>query len=287
MDPGEASEAIIDTHVHIWSDDRIKYAFVPGRERPIEHKGSADRLIELMDDAGVAMAILVQTPWYSEDNRYLVDAMRRFPNRFAAVGYLEDPLADDAPERLAHQFDADGFRGVRLHLTDARVNQGVLAGAADPLFHRALSLEVPLQFLNRPPQHPTILAVADRFPELAVIIDHLGHPDTREAPAFVSSTTLFSLGERPKVSIKISNHVMNSHAPYPWADLGDYQRRVIDVFSPQRSMWGSNWPMQMPDPSYRQRLDVVASHLTFLDPEERAWLLGRTARSLWNLGPDR
>jgi len=70
---------------------------VPGRERPLDEDGSADTLIRLMDEAGVEVALLVQTPWQGEDNCYLVDSMSRFPGRFAALGYIENPFAPDAP----------------------------------------------------------------------------------------------------------------------------------------------------------------------------------------------
>src|SRR5687767_1502948 len=201
---------IFDTHVHLWSADRARYPMVAGRERPIEHDGSAETLIGLMDAAGVQAALLVQTPWLGEDNRYLVDSMRRFPGRFAALGWLEDPLAPDAPNRLRKQHDEDRFRGVRLHLTEARINDGVLAGAADPLFAEAHRLGVPVQFLNRVPTHPTILGVARRFPDLTIVVDHLGHPVAEEAPGFVSSVPFFELADLPNVHVKVSNHVISS-----------------------------------------------------------------------------
>jgi len=273
---------IFDAHVHIWSQDRVKYPRVAGRERPVEHDGSAETLIRLMDESGVTAALLVQTPWLGEDNRYFVDSMRRFPGRFAALGWLEDPLAADAPERVERQHREDGFRGVRLHLTDARVNEGVLAGKADPIFRKARELGIPVQFLNRTPTHPTILGVAGRFPDLTIVVDHLGHPFPEEAPAFPSSETFFALAQHPNVYAKVSNHVLHSRAPYPWADLHDYQRRTIDAFGPRRLMWGSNWPMQVPDPSYQQRLDAVALHLPGLSAEGRTWILGGTAFSLWS-----
>lgn len=272
---------MVDTHVHVWSDDRTTYPMVAGRERPLAERGSADWLLELMDEAGVAAAVLVQTPWYGEDNRYLVESMRRFPGRLAAVGYLEDPLAPDAAARLERQFAEDGFRGVRLHLTEARVNDGVLGGAADPLLRRASSLGVPVCFLNRLPQHPTIQAVAGRFPDLTIVVDHLGHPDVAEAPSFASSATLLALAAYPNVYVKVSNHVMHSREPYPWRDLHDFQRRLLDRYGPRRLMWGSNWPMRMPNPSYLERLDAVRTHLPFLTPDDHAWILGRTALSLW------
>ena len=275
---------IFDTHVHLWSSDRARYPMVTGRERPVEHDGSAETLISLMDAAGVAAALLVQTPWLGEDNRYLVDAMHRFPGRFAALGWLEDPLAQDAPQKLRRQREEDRFHGVRLHLTEARVNDGVLAGAADPLFAEAQRLGVPVQFLNRVPTHPTILGVARRFPDLTIVVDHLGHPLIEEAPAFTSSEPFFELAQHPNVYVKVSNHVISSKAPYPYADLHDYQRRMIDTFGARRLMWGSNWPMQPESPTYQQRLDAVRLELpafTALSPSNQALLLGGTARSIW------
>ena len=275
---------IFDTHVHIWSADGARYPMGPGRERPVEHDGSAETLIGLLDAAGVQAALLVQTPWLGEDNRYLVDSMRRYPGRFAALGWLEDPLAADAAERLHRQRDEDRFHGVRLHLTEARVNEGVLAGGADPLFAAARTLGVPVQFLNRVPTHPTILGIVRRFPDLTIVVDHLGHPMVEEAPEFVSSEPFFELAQHPNVYVKVSNHVISSKAPYPYVDLHDYQRRMIDAFGPARLMWGSNWPMQPESPTYQQRLDAVRDELPAfkaLSAADRALILGGTAASIW------
>lgn len=281
-------EVVVDTHVHLISEDREAFPLVPDGPPVPPPPGSADVLIRLMNGANVAMALLVQTPWYGEDNRYFVESMRRFPGRFAALGYLEDPFAPDAPDRLERQYHADGFRGIRLHLADPwanapdpRINDGVLAGRADPLIRKARALGVPVQFLNRIPTHPTILAVADRFPDVIFIVDHLGHPDVSEAPGFASSATFFDLARRPNVYAKVSNHVMHSRAPHPWRDLHDYQRRVIDSFGPQRLMWGSNWPMDTAKLGYVERLDALRVHFPFLTGKERATILGRTAVTLW------
>ena len=279
---------IFDAHVHIFSEDRERFPVhtIPGA--PPAPAGSADRLIAEMDRAGVARALLVQTPWYGEDNRYFIESMRRFPGRFSAIGYFAEPFVPEAPARLERQYHEEGFRGLRLHLADPwrnvadpRIEGGVRVGAADPLFRKALALGVTVQFLNRIPTHSTIRAVADRFPDLAIVVDHLGHPLVAEAPGFASSATFFELASRPNVYVKVSNHVMHSRAPYPWQDLHDYQRRVVERFGPHRLMWGSNWPMDTPALGYQARLDAVRTHLPFLSDADRAAILGGTARRLW------
>ena len=54
-----------------------------GEELPADFRGSADWLVQLMDEHGVLGALLVQGLWYGEDNRYFHDAVRRYPGRFA------------------------------------------------------------------------------------------------------------------------------------------------------------------------------------------------------------
>jgi L-fuconolactonase len=143
---------------------------------------------------------------------------------------------------------------------------------------------VPVQFLNRAPAHPAILRVARAFPDLQLVVDHLGHPDPAEAPDFPSSATFFDLAAHPNVAVKVSNQAASSRAAYPWADLHGYQQRVLDAFGPRRLMWGSNWPMQWPDLEYAARLDAVRAALPAfarLSPDEQSWILGRTAARLW------
>jgi L-fuconolactonase len=235
-----------------------------------------------MEAHGVSRALLVQTPWYGEDNRYFVDVLRLYPGRFVAMGYLPDPLAPDASDKLAHQYHEDGLRGVRVHLVDRRIVQGVVQGRADPLIRRADELRVPVQFLNRvPEQHHIIRTLARRFPNVAFINDHLGHPKIEEGYPYASSASFFECGALPNVFAKVSLHHALSARAYPWTDLHDYQKLTLDAYGAQRLMWGSNFPMAMPDPSYAQRLDAVRRGLGYLSDVERAWILGRTAMTLW------
>ncbi|MGH2370434.1 MAG: amidohydrolase family protein, partial [Chloroflexota bacterium] len=95
------------------------------------------------------------------------------------------------------------------------------------------------------------------------------------------SAPFFELAGQPNVYVKVSNHVLHSRAPYPWTDLHGYQQRVIEAFGPRRLMWGSNWPMRRPNPTYAERLEAVRLHLPGLTPGDRAWILGKTAATLW------
>ncbi len=277
-----SGDLIFDAHVHIWADDRQAYPQVPGLAKPADLRGSVEWLVQEMDANGVSGALLVQVPWYGEDNRYIVDSRRRFPGRFAALGYLPDPLAPDGADKLGRQFSEQGLRGVRLHLDQPSVVAGLAAGMADPLLRKARELGVPVQFLNRlPAQNEIIQLVARRFPDLVFINDHLGHPNLREGYPYPASRSFLACGALPNVYAKVSLHHQLSSEAYPWRDVHEWQKLTLEAYGARRLMWGSNYPMFMPKPSYKKRLEAVRSELPFLTEEERAWLLGKTALSLW------
>ena len=103
---------IIDTHLHVWSDDSERYPFAEGRTQV--GGGSVELLNQTMDEVGVDKAVIVQPIYYLFDNRYVADCLRRFPGRFAAIG-LVDPKAPDAADRLEKLVREDDFGGLRIH----------------------------------------------------------------------------------------------------------------------------------------------------------------------------
>lgn len=279
-----AEPVIFDAHVHVIADDRDAYPMVPEWALPEDVRGSADWLVQLMDAAGVAGALLVQALWYGEDNRYFLDSMLRFPGRFAALGHLPDPFAPDAPEKLTRQYYEEGMRGVRIRIKEDYKAEGVAAGKADPLVRRAGELGVPVQILTYDAdRQPIVLDLARRFPDTKFITDHLGFPRLAEGYPYPSSRAFFECGALPNCYAKVSIHCELSGQGYPWADLHDFQKLTIDAYGPQRLMWGSNYPMLMPTPPYQQRLDAVRVEMPFLTEDDRAWILGETALSLWQL----
>ena len=59
-------------------------------------------------------------------------------------------------------------------------------------------------------------------------------------------------------------------------------RELVDAFGPERCLFGSNFPTAQysPQTSYAQTVELFADAID-LSAEERAWILGGTARTLW------
>ncbi len=276
---------IIDAHIHLWSHDHTRYPDkgwrANGQSTLPPNDGTAERVVAMMDESGVAWALNVQVPWYEEDNRYHHDAVTRFPGRFSflAVVDLDTPGAGD---RLTAMVETERAQGVRIHLVEPGRTEKVCAGAHDDVLAAAARAGIPVQFLARDAsQLDAAWHVARHFDGLKVVIDHLCHPDPSHAPDYTPWAPFFGLASYPAAYVKVSLQVNCSKAAFPFADLHGFQRRTLEAYGVDRCMWGSNYPLFPDRYRYDDILAVVRDHLPGLSTADKARLLGGTAASLW------
>lgn len=266
----------IDAHVHAWPADRTRYPTAPGRPVPAV-EGDVGLLLTEMDSERIQRAVVVQTPWYEHDNRYLVDAVRAHPDRLIPVGYLPDPTAATAVAELERQHLEDHMAGFRLHLIDQDIIAGVAAGRSAPLLDRAGELGVPISLLYWDQSlHDLVGELATRHSRTRFVVDHMG-----SIHAGQDFRPLARQAEHPNVYVKLSLHTILSAEEFPWRDLHPLQEALLHAFGANRLLWGSNFPMHTDTLPYSPRLECVRTWLPFLSPIDRSWVLGRTAQQLW------
>lgn len=275
---------IIDAHVHLWPPRRPEDEVLawPGQAEPDDLDAAAERLIAQMDAHGVARAIVVQTPWRHTDDSYLLHVAARFAGRLTPVGCLPLYLneADFAHETT--RLGANGLAGVRLHVIGPDALEIFQSDAADGLYRKASEAGLPVLFLSRTFAAFEVYAgIAAAWPDLKMVIEHMGHATANFGGTPADLDGLMALSSRPNIRVKLAIHHQHSQRSYPWADLHALQHRFIAEFGAPRLMWGSNWPMKLPDPSYTERLETMSRHFPFRNEEDRAWVMGGTAKSLW------
>ena len=270
---------IIDTHLHVWSDDAERYPFAEGRTQV--GGGSVELLNQTMDEVGVDKAVIVQPIYYLFDNRYVADCLRRFPGRFAAIG-LVDPKAPDAVDRLEKLVREDGFGGLRIHSSRLDHPSEWAAPDQDPLWRRSEELGTCFIVHGPAANLPHLEPIIGRFPEVPVVLDHIGGAPTNEEPPFPLLSHVLDLARFPKVYVKFTPQAHKSELPFPHADTFSAFRRIYDAFGPQRLMWGTNFPGVMKGVGYGPALEMFRDHVDFLTDDDKAWLFHRTALQVWS-----
>ncbi len=268
---------IIDPHTHVWVNDP-SFPWPAENPAPPAEDRTAEMLLEEMAAHGVEKTVLVQVIHYRWDNRYVVDVIRRYPDRFMAVGRInpEDPAAADHLSEWTEQ----GLHGVRLSPSvDPSGDWFADPAKMNPVFARAESLGVPLLLLTRPPRLRDLVPLLDRHPDLDLVIDHMAdvHPDDAEGRRLLTD-----LARYQRVYVKISHTWSISGEGFPWVDTHGLVEEVYQSFGARRIMWGTDWPVCLSKAEYGQTLAVVRDHMSaFIAPEDMEWVLGRTVLRLW------
>ena len=272
---------IVDTHVHVISDDLETYPLVSGRRRlgwVDEARFTVEQVLALMDEAGVDRALLVQPlTAYGYDNRYTALSARRYPDRFVSVPIV-DMEADGAAETLRSLNENEKMTGVRLFGR---------AGGGDwldnpktfPVWELAEELDFPIAVLLGIERAPKLAAMLQRFPGVTVALDHLGSVPFDDGPPYETAAPIFDLARFPNLRLKFSPTNEQSAARGP-GGIKDVLERIVDRFGVDRLMWGSNFSATY-EPPYAELVAMGQESLSFLTAEERAKIMGGNALEVW------
>lgn len=274
----------VDIHPHVISDDETRYPPTPlfgkrsdwSQERPC----TVDTLIAAMDEAGVDKAAVVHSSTtYGFDNSYVVDACNRFPDRLVAVGSV-DVLAADAPA-IIRDWLSKGLAGLRV-FTGGSTKDFDASELDDPRAYPAWELLGELEFTmciqTGPVGLSAVRSLARRFPNVPIILDHLGRPDVTDGPPYTAAQSLFDLVDEPSIYLKLTPRIMGDSIK-GGATPETFFPRLVDVFGAHRLAWGSNFPTS---PGTLADIRATAEdRLKALSAEDRAWVFGKTAQALY------
>ena len=271
----------IDSHLHVWAHDPDIYPYREGQVTPTA-RGDAEFLLELMDDAGVTGALIVQPIVHGFDHTYVDDTLAQWPDRFTGM-CLVDPQHDDPVGMLDDLVDR-GYRGVRFNPALWRAGETMAGDVGRALYARAGELGVAVGFLVSPENYDEIDALAEEFPNTASIIDHFGHcvpsPEGFEVPEF---ERLISMSRHPNLHVKLSEFPRASNEEFPYADLFVWVHRLIDSYSADRLMWGTDFPFIVEQTGYSRGWEIADRIEPAIGPGLAEDLLGGTCEKLFGV----
>jgi L-fuconolactonase len=264
---------IVDAQVHIWGADTPERPWPAGgharahRPQPF----SKDDLLREMDAAGIARVVIVPPSWEGDRNDLALEAARLHPDRLAVMG--RPPLEAGDPHALDHWRDQPGMLGIRVTTAGAGARELFTEPDGDWLWAAAERNGLPAM-VSVPGLLPAIDRIAERHPELRLVIDHLALVrDAKDEAAFADLPQLLALAKRPNVAAKASALPRYSSEPYPYPKLHPYLRRVFDAFGPKRMFWGTD--LTGIPCSYRHAVTLFTDELPWLKGEDLEWVMGR------------
>jgi predicted TIM-barrel fold metal-dependent hydrolase len=285
----------VDTHVHLWElkHPAMRYAWLePGATHPhltaaeIARLASSDYLIDDFKyetrHAGVIKIVHVQAAVGIADpvreTEWLQAAADRtgFPHAIVGHASLQDAGVQEVLER---HLQYPNFRGIRDfgrgdYLVDSAFRRG--------FGHlRDLGLVFSLDCLWE--NMDKAVDLARRFPTVPIVLDHMGYPQERTREYFESwRRAIRRLADAGNVNCKISEVGMADKA---WTidSVRPWILECLEVFTPARCMFGTNWPVDKLYSSYDALVDTYRHLVRELSVTEQTAVLSGNAERLYRI----
>ncbi len=227
-----------DTHAHIFGP-ADKFPYAPGRGYT-PPDAPAEKFIALLDHLGMARGLVVQGNAHGYDNRVLLDALARYPQRLRGIAITDTRIA---PETLRDWHKA-GMRGLRFHLLPEK--PGYVRGVGLETFDvfrktmRELGWVMQL-FCDYRVMQGVAPVLREISREMPVIVDHmLMVPAARGIGDPNFQALLKQVGEG-HVHVKVSAPYRLSERYPDYADARPFHDALVRA-NPERLMWGTDWP---------------------------------------------
>lgn len=277
--------AVLDSHVHFWDPRRLSYSW-------LSEAGSLNRPFEPDDFAALhsasVSAIFVEAgvdPGHcAAEVEWVRDQARQYPWVLGAVAHI--PLEDPVPAEAAIRRYADDpfVVGVRRNVQDEAA--GFTADADFRSGIRRLGeAGLPFDACVREYQLPELTELAAACPETTIVLDHLGKPKSAALGQTPWLEALRRLAGHDNVVCKLSGLATEIDADTPQPLVIALLREALDVFGPERCLYGGDWPVMTLATSYGNWLGLVREALAVYPPTVSDAVLHTNAQRVYRLQP--
>ena len=259
---------VVDTHCHA-----TPYWFEP-----------VEILLDQMARNQVDHAVLIQIRGVY-DNSYMLECVRRFPGRFAAV-CMVDVSRPDAPQRL-EELVKQGVQGIRLDPSQRSPGSDPLA-----IWRKSAELGIVVSCSGSDPAliSPEFESLIQEFSNLNIVIEHLGNGGKDATPPHNTYRRVLALAKYSNTFMKIPGlgEICQRPTPFiqpmPFANIPPLVELAIEAFGAPRLMWGSDFPPVASREGYRNALQWPREHVRFKSAADQEWIFGKTDTTLWRFG---
>lgn len=271
----------VDSHQHFWRLERGDYGWLTPQAGPIYRDYLPADLAPQLARAGIDSTVLVQAAPTIAETLYLLELATE--NEFIAgvVGWVdfESPVAAESIATLAADSKLVGLRPMVQDIPDvAWMLKPELAPAIEAMIDHDLVFDA----LVLPKHLPVLLDFAELYPELRLVVDHGAKPQIRGGDIAEWRHDIQAVARGTNAVCKISGLVTEAGSASP-AQLAPPVDHLLEVFGPDRLMWGSDWPVCELVCSYEEWYQASEMLLVRLDALAREQIYSGTARATYGI----
>ena len=279
----------IDAHFHTWQLERADYGWLTPALGPIYRDVQVADWWREAQPLGVQGGVLVQAAPTAAETEFLLQQAGQHPQVLGVVGWV-DLLAPDAPQQVQALAARPRLKGLRPMLQDIADTSWIAQDAAQPALAAMAECGLVFDALIQPRHLRVIARLAQRHPTLRIVVDHGAKPlmsaasgqtafqDWRDGLQTLAQTT-----EAGRVMCKLSGLWTEAPAGQPCAHVQPWAQALLEVWGPERLIWGSDWPVLEMAGAYAQWRQFSEELLAACSDAQRQAVLGGNAQRMYRL----
>ena len=277
------SKARIDAHHHLWRYLPPGPAWMADGMEGLRRDFLIEDLRAVTAEVGVTGTIVVETERTIEETGWLSRVAASDDLIRGVVGWapLTSPAVVAELERIA---SLPKMKAIRHPIHDESDDQFVLRDDFNRGVAALKQFDLRYDILIFERHLPQTIQFVDRHPDQVFILDHVAKPRIRDRVFSPWKENIRKLARRSNVYCKVSGMVTEAdwHA---WSeeDVSPYIETVVEAFTPNRLMFGSDWPVMTLASSYRRWMATIQSAIAQLSVTEKERILGGTAVEAYGL----
>jgi L-fuconolactonase len=272
----------IDSHQHFWKRELGYYNWLTEDMGAIYRDFSADDLRPLLKKSGIDRTVLVQAAPDMAETEYMLSLAKTTDFIAGVVGWV-DMQSIDAPYHLAKLSKSPYFKGIRPMIQDINDDDWMLKEELSTAFSTLMQLGLSFDALVKPRHLPALLILAQKYPNLKIVIDHAAKPDIAGQQFEQWAADIEALAQLSNVYCKLSGLVTEAGHNPDFDCLIPYMQQLLHTFTASRLMWGSDWPVLNLTTDYSQWISLTEAFLCSVGQEQQEQIWSKTAINFYQL----
>ena len=277
----------IDSHHHLWDLSIRDQEWITGEEmKPIRKNFVVSDLKDAIASSRIDRTVLVQTVTDYSETPELLEIAQSEQLVGAVVGWLQI----DAPDAIAHLHQyldlpgAEYLKGIR-DIAQDHPDPNYLAKPETVANVKKLGeLGITFDLLTKTPELAAAIKLVRACPDVQFVMDHISKPYIAKRELEPWRTLMSELAALPNVLCKVSGLVTEANwKTWDVIDFKPYVDHVIEIFTPQRLMFGSDWPVANLGGTYFQIVELAKALTSGLSPSEAEFFWHKTAATAYGL----
>jgi L-fuconolactonase len=280
---------IVDTHQHLWDLTKFRLPWIKegsplARSFPMPDYLSATAGLNIVK--AVYMEVDLDPEQQTAEAQYILDVCKR-GNTPTVAAVISGRPASEGFKKFLEPFKGSRYiKGVRQVLHNPDIPAGYCLSANFIKGIRLLGeLGMSFDICVRPGELLDAAKLIDACPDTRFILDHCGNANVQAPDHSQWTRDIAAVAKRKQVVCKVSGIVVSAK-PGAWSvdDLAPIVNHTLEVFGPDRVMFGGDWPVCTLAASYKQWFEALKTIVHDRSEPEQRKLFPDNAVRFYGLG---